>query len=67
MTDRQKLKYYLKAMRNFLEQQEESCYVLDVLSMCIEEEEVNPETDFFGDGGCLLEEIREELEELDEE
>lgn len=62
MTDKEKLHYYLKAMRTLLSRQDRSRYVLDLLSESIEEEDVNIDIDFFGDGYCLLEEIREELD-----
>lgn len=62
-TDRFLLKYYLKAMRTLLERQEQSHCVLDMLSQRIKEEDVTI-LDFFGDGQCLLNEIRDELEGL---
>ena len=55
--------YYLRAIKKFLEMQEDNHYVLNVLEMCIDENEVDAEKDFFGDGYCLLEEIRNELDE----
>jgi len=59
------LKYYLKAMEILLSKQEQSCYTLDMLSECIEEDDegVDANSDFFGDGYCLLEEIRMRLKD----
>lgn len=62
MTDKDKLKYYLEAIKKMLEKQNESHLVLDLLGETIEE--TNNEKEFFGDGYCLLEEVRAELENL---
>ena len=65
MSDKQKLKYYIVAMERLLSKQERTSYVLDVLDEVIDEGDVNIITDFFGDGACLLGEIRDEIRDME--
>ena len=65
MTDRKKLKYYLKGMERLMAKADDSFYVENIMSTCVEEEEVDNDNEWFGDGSCMLDEIRAELEDLE--
>lgn len=60
MTSGEKLKYYLEAMNNIFEKNSKKLHVVSVFEIAISEDEVN-ENQFFGDGYCLWEEIKDEL------
>jgi len=62
----QDFKYYLKAMYKMMKQCEDSPFVKSIFDVCIEEKNIEGD-EFFGDGYCLFEEIKEKLEDLENE